>query len=163
MLSKKWQERFMLRAKDYASWSKDPSSQIGAVAIEPISKREISGGYNGFPRGIKDLPDRLNTRELKYKYVVHAEANCIYNATRAGISLEGAHLFVWGLPICSECAKAVIQVGITEVYVPSSVFKLKQDATKEEAERFNKWMASWQDTVFMFSEVGIWVNYVETL
>ena len=160
MLDLKWQQRFILRAKDYASWSKDPSSHIGAVAVEPESKREISGGYNGFPRGIKDTDERYDNRPVKYKLVVHAEANCIYNATRAGVSLNGSHLFVWGLPICSECAKAIVQVGIAEVYMPISCVTLDLTRPKEDQEKFHRWMESYETTMLLFEEAGIKVNYV---
>ena len=161
MFDLKWQQRFILRAKDYSTWSKDPSTHIGAVAVEPKSKREISGGYNGFPRGIDDNEYRLNNREIKYKYVVHAEANCIYNATRAGVSLEGAHLFVWGLPICSECAKAIVQVGIAQVYMPKSCVTLDTTKPIEEQEKFKRWMESYETTKQIFWEADVGINHVE--
>ena len=45
-----------------ASWSKDPSKKIGAVAIG--SKGQVlAQGFNGFPRGIDDNDERLNDRE----------------------------------------------------------------------------------------------------
>jgi deoxycytidylate deaminase len=46
--------------------------------------------------------------------------NAIYNATYSGTSLDGATLYVYGLPICSECAKGIIQVGIKKVVVEKS-------------------------------------------
>ena len=42
--------------------------------------------------------------------------NCIFNATYNGVSLDGATMYVWGLPMCSECAKGVAQVGIKKVF-----------------------------------------------
>ena len=111
-----WNKRYMNLAKEVSTWSKDPSSQIGAVAIG--SKGQVlSQGYNGFPRCIKDTEYRLNNREIKYKHVVHAEMNCIFNATYTGVSLDGASMYVYGLPICTECAKGIIQVGIKRVYM----------------------------------------------
>ena len=115
-ISDKWISRYLTLAKDISTWSLDPSRKIGAVAVG--SKGQIlSQGYNGFPRGIKDTEERLNDREQKYKYVVHAEMNVIYNATFNGVALDGAHLFVYGLPVCSECAKGIIQVGVKKVYI----------------------------------------------
>ena len=64
---------------------------------------------------MKYTDDRYNVREEKYKYVVHGEMNCIYNACNSGVSLNGATLYVTGLPVCSECAKGIIQVGIKKV------------------------------------------------
>ena len=49
---------------------------------------------------------------------VNAEANCIYNAAMNGISLNGATMYVYGLPACNECAKAMIQVGIKRIVMP---------------------------------------------
>ena len=41
--------------------------------------------------------------------------NAIYNASLTGVSLKGSTLYVYGLPICNECAKGIIQVGIKKV------------------------------------------------
>ena len=83
----KWDRRYLDLAAEVSKWSKDPSSKIGAVAVG--SKGQVlSQGYNGFPRGIVDGGVRLNEREIKYKYIVHAEMNLIYNATYNGVSLD---------------------------------------------------------------------------
>ena len=110
----KWTRRYLDIAKEVGTWSKDPSKQIGAVAVGDKGQI-LSQGYNGFPRGVKYTDDRYNVREEKYKYVVHGEMNCIYNACNSGVSLNGATLYVTGLPVCSECAKGIIQVGIKKV------------------------------------------------
>jgi len=60
-----------------AQWSKDPSTKVGAVIIDPRNKRIISTGFNGFPVGVENTTDRLGTREIKYKMVVHAETNAL--------------------------------------------------------------------------------------
>lgn len=138
----KWTKRYLQLAREVASWSKDPSRKIGAVAVG--SKGQIlSQGYNGFPRGISDDETRLNDRETKYKYVVHAEMNVIYNATFSGVSLDGASLYVYGLPVCSECAKGIIQVGIKDVHI-----FIDQDIHVS-------WLESWDRTKSMFEEAGV--------
>ena len=142
-----WHRRFINLAKEYSTWSKDPSTQVGAVAIDPNTRRVLSGGYNGFPRGIEDTDERLNNRDLKHSLVVHAEMNLIYNATRSGISLEGASLYVWGLPVCSECAKGIIQTGIQRVFVAESCVNIKPF-----------WVESWRKTKSMLDEAGL--NFV---
>jgi len=137
----KWDKRYLALAKEVASWSKDPSTQVGAVTVG--NKKEVlSQGFNGFPRGIIDLEDRYNNRETKYKYVVHAEMNAIYNATYSGVSLDGAVLYVYGLPICSECAKGIIQVGIKKVIIEKS----------KELDNWNESVALSQE---MFDEAGV--------
>lgn len=137
----------MEMAKEVAQWSKDPSTKIGAIAIGD-NHRVLSTGYNGFPRGIDDSEDRLNNRALKYKYVVHAEQNCIYNACLNGISLAGASLYVYGLPICSDCAKGIIQVGIKEIIIDESCFDRSD------------WNESWDLSKSFFNESGIRIRYV---
>ena len=109
-----WGDKYIHLAKEISTWSKDPSTQVGAVVIGEHGQL-LSQGYNGFPRGIKDSEERLNNRERKYELVVHAEMNAIYNASLNGVSLKGSTLYVYGLPICNECAKGIIQVGIKKV------------------------------------------------
>lgn len=114
MHGKTWGDRYIHLAKEISTWSKDPSTKVGAVVIGNNGE-VLSQGYNGFPRSIKDTPQRLKDREKKYNLVVHAEMNAIYNASLNGVSLKGSTLYVYGLPICNECAKGVIQVGIDKV------------------------------------------------
>lgn len=109
-----WNLKYIELAKKFASWSKDPSVKVGAVAIG-FKGQVLSQGYNGFPKQFNDSLDIYKTSELKKKYIIHAEMNCIYHATLNGISLEGSTLFVYGLEVCHECAKGIIQVGIKEV------------------------------------------------
>lgn len=142
-----WDKRYLGLAKEVSSWSKDPSSKIGAVAIG--SKGQVlAQGYNGFPRGIYDGDIRYNNREIKYQYIVHAEQNVIYNATYNGVSLDGATLYVWGLPVCSECAKGVVQVGIKRVIMPVGNYP-------------EKWIDSFDKTSDMFEEAGVEYEFIE--
>lgn len=135
-----WDKHFLDVAKLISTRSKDPSSQVGAVAVG--DKRQIlATGYNGFPRGIKDCEKRLAHRETKYKYICHAEVNLIYNACYTGVSLDQSTLYVYGLPLCSECCKGIIQVGISEV-----VMSFPPD---------NKWLDSFSLTKELLNEVGI--------
>jgi dCMP deaminase len=138
----KWIKRFLLRAREVASHSKDPSTKVGAVAYSE-DRELLSEGYNGFPRGFADTEVRLNDREFKYEHVVHAEKNCIYNAARIGRSLKGAHMFVWGLPVCVACSLAVVQAGIIQVHMAVP------DPLPE------RWRESWCKSKKVFDEVGI--------
>jgi dCMP deaminase len=145
----KWDLRYLELARSISSWSKDPSTKVGAVTVGNQGQI-LSQGYNGFPRKIKDTPERLNDRSVKLKHVVHAEMNCIYNATLNGVSLDKADLYVFGLPVCSECAKGVIQVGIKRVI-------MCHPATIDE-----RWRDSFADTEQMFSEAGLSVQKYST-
>ena len=145
-LSNKWDIRFLELAKQVSTWSKDPSRQIGAIAID--NKSVIAQGYNGFPRGIKDLPDRYDDRDVKYKFVVHAEMNVIYNASYNGVSLEGSTLYVWGLPVCSDCAKGVIQTGIKRVVMPLQEIP-------------DHWVESWTLTQLLLNEANVKWEFID--
>ena len=110
----KWDLRYYELARHISEWSKDPSTKCGAVAVGRYGQI-LSTGYNGFPRGIKDDPERLEDRSTKYETIIHAEMNCIYNAALSGISLKGSTLYVYGLPICSQCGLGIIQSQIKKV------------------------------------------------
>jgi dCMP deaminase len=109
----KWFHRWMRIAKEAASWSKDPSTKVGAVIYDEQNTPH-SMGYNGFARGVDDTDERLLNKEQKYKLVVHAEANAILNATRTGARLAGCTMVVTHPP-CPACASMIIQAGITRV------------------------------------------------
>ena len=141
----KWYTRYMDLAEQVSTWSKDPNTQVGAVVVG--SKRQIlSTGYNGFPRAIRDTAKRLNDRETKLKLVVHAEMNAIFNATYNGVSLDGSTIFVYGLPICSDCAKGIIQVGIKKVVIQADSISIRP-----------QWKESWDMSAEMFREAGVQV------
>jgi dCMP deaminase len=111
----KWDYRFMEMAKLVASWSKDPSTKVGAVIVD--RDNIVQGmGYNGFPRGVDDSDERYQDREWKYPLVVHAEANAILNA---GKRAKGARIYVWPtlmMPAaCPECAKLIVQSGVKQI------------------------------------------------
>lgn len=112
----KWDARFIELAKHVAQWSKDPSTQTGAVITDSLN-RVISVGYNGLARGVEDTPERLNNRELKYKIIVHCERNAIIFAQR---NLDGCTLYTWPFMSCATCAAMVIQSGIKRCVAPES-------------------------------------------
>nr|XP_043637663.1 deoxycytidylate deaminase [Erigeron canadensis] len=113
-----WDDYFMAIAFLSAERSKDPNRQVGACLV---SQDDIilGIGYNGFPRGCSDdkLPWSKKSKngdplETKYPYVCHAEVNCILNKNHA--SAAGQKLYVTMFP-CNECAKVIIQSGVSEV------------------------------------------------
>jgi len=141
-----WDYKYCELAKHISSWSKDPSTCVGAVTVGH-SGQILSQGYNGFPRGIRDTSRRLSDKEEKYKFMVHAEMNCIYNASLNGVSLKDSTLYVYGLPVCSECAKGVIQVGISKVIIYTPEISLEEFT--------GKWLDSFSITQSMFDEAGL--------
>ena len=118
-----WDEYFMGIAMLAARRSKDPNTQVGACIVSD-DNIIISTGYNGMPKGCSDdeFPwDRTGENEAatKYPYVVHAELNAVLNAN--GRDLRGSKLYVALFP-CNECAKAIIQSGVKEVYYLSDKY-----------------------------------------
>ena len=71
-----------------------------------------------FTQGTPDVLSDRWERPQKYQYVEHAERNAIYNAARTGVPLNGCSAFV-SLAPCADCARAMIQAGIVEVYGPA--------------------------------------------
>lgn len=113
----KWDQRFLSLAEKVSRWSKDPSTKVGSVIVDPETQRIISLGYNGFPRGVADTPERLELRETKYDLVINAEMNALQFAER---SVKRCTLYVYPLPPCIRCATQIIQAGIKRVVAPSS-------------------------------------------
>jgi dCMP deaminase len=116
-----WDECFMRMAHVIAQRSKDPSTQAGSL-IADQNNVVVGLGYNGFPRGVDNdkFPweregDFLNT---KYAYVCHSEENAVYNSNK---STKGCKIYCTLFP-CNECAKTLIQNGITEVIYASDKY-----------------------------------------
>ena len=136
-MSPKWIERFLSMAELVASWSKDPSTKVGAVIVDD-KQRVVSVGFNGFPRGVQDRVDV--SRDTKLARTIHAEPNAILFANR---SLAGCTLLVTRPP-CSNCAALIIQSGITRV-----AYNRPDDAFME------RWGASVAESTQMFKEAGV--------
>ena len=112
MLSKKKEATIFKAARVFAEDSRDPDTQVGCIVVS--NKGHIlTTGYNGPPRNVDDSKIPL-TRPEKYTFMVHAEANAIYNAARNGIALEESTFFVTHSP-CFKCLQAIYQVGAEEV------------------------------------------------
>jgi len=137
----KWDQRFLDLAEHIAEWSHDPRTKVGAVIVDD-QKRVVSMGYNGFPRGIKDSEERYNDRSTKHLFVCHAERNALDNAPH---SVEGCTMYVPLLP-CNECAKSIIQNGITKVIT----YKTNREDTFH-----------WDITRIMFQEAGVMLEEID--
>jgi len=111
----KWDQRYLDLAKHIATWSKDPSTQCGAVITD--GHRIISTGFNGFPQGIDD-DERLDVRSKKYEIVIHAEMNAVLFAKQ---DLHGCTIYTYPYQPCSRCASVLIQAGIRRVVTTKQV------------------------------------------
>ena len=115
----RWVEYFQNLAHQVKLKSKDERTQIGAVIVGK-DKEIVSTGYNSFPRGIKDNVKERQERPEKYFWFEHAERNAIYNAARIGVSTKGCTMYLsCGIP-CSDCARGIINAGITRIFCERS-------------------------------------------
>ena len=126
--------------------SKDPSTKVGAVIMDPLG-RIISAGFNGLPIGVADSAERLNNRDLKYQMIRHAEANALAFATgpTAGATLVVTH------PCCAQCAGDAIQHGIARVVYPAPSAAMRE-----------RWGADFAISLAMFAEAGVEVIEIQT-
>ena len=139
----KWDQRFLGLAQHVSSWSKDPSTKVGAVIADSYN-RVLSLGFNGFPVGVNDAPGRLNDRQTKYQMVVHAELNAVLFAQSSQLQLADATLYTYPFPPCTNCAGAIIQSGIKRIVSYSDVPE--------------RWSEDFELAFAMFEESGVQIT-----
>jgi dCMP deaminase len=128
---------------------------IGAIIVR--DDQIISTGYVGAPRKTKDsfehgfcLRDKLGIPHgERYELCrsVHAEQNAIINAARAGVSLLGGDMYIYGStyqtgePInafpCFICKKMIINAGLNRVICSTADGKKKIFSVK-------RWVEDWR-------------------
>ena len=152
-----WDDYFMSVALLSGKRSKDPNTQVGACIVNKNNVIE-SIGYNGLPKGCSDdeFPgekegEMLNT---KYPFVVHAELNAILNAK--GKDLSGCKIYVALFP-CNECAKAIIQSGISEVVYLSDKYS-NTDSVKASKMMFKCAGVELRQLVPSYKEINLSLN-----
>ena len=152
-----WDDYFMSVALLSGKRSKDPNTQVGACIVNKNNVIE-SIGYNGLPKGCSDdeFPwekegEMLNT---KYPFVVHAELNAILNAK--GKDLSGCKIYVALFP-CIECAKAIIQSGISEVVYLSDKYA-NTDSVKASKMMFKCAGVELRQLVPSYKEINLSLN-----
>ena len=148
-----WDELFLRMCFLVSRKSKDPSTRTGCVVVDR-NHRIRSMGFNGFPQGVEDDPERYADRELKYRLIAHCDSNAIFSAARIGIPLEGCTMYLTGPP-CSECTKAIIQAGIERVVWPRWNKFEDDPATRE------RWAVSIGCSDLMAREAGVSFERVE--
>jgi dCMP deaminase len=145
-----WVEYFRNIAEVVKTKSKDINTQIGAVIVGPDNEI-VSTGYNSFPRGIDDTIIERQDRPEKYYWMEHAERNAVINAARIGVSTKGTTMYLTcGMPCC-DCTRAIINAGISCVYINKGGTGAKGDIWEEHAKR----------SVQMFNEANVEIKYYE--
>lgn len=110
-----WVDYFRNLANNVKLKSKDSKTQIGAIIVGKDNEI-VSTGYNSFPRGIDDTNTNRQERPEKYFWFEHAERNAIYNAARIGVSTKGTTMYLSHWFPCADCARGIINSGITTIY-----------------------------------------------
>lgn len=137
-MSIKWDTRFLGLAAHISSWSKDPSSQVGAVITD--GNRIISLGYNGFAAGVNDTAERLEDRACKLNLTIHAEENAMIFAKR---DLSGCTVYVTHPP-CPRCASKLVQEEVKRIVFISP-----------SADFLSRWSDDIELSYQMYEEAGI--------
>lgn len=133
----KWDKRFLDMAKLVSTWSKDPSTKVGAVIVDS-QKRIVSVGFNGLAVGIDNEETILENRELKYRTILHAEENAILFSKQP---LNDCTVYTYPFQPCLKCTSVIIQTGIKRVvsYVSDN----------------ERWIKEFELSLKMFEEAGV--------
>ena len=156
MLRPDWDQLYLTMCYLVGMRSRDPNTHVGSVVVDSDNVL-VSTGYNSLPRSIEAGKDDCRLQREngeKYYWMEHAERNAIYNAARRGTILKGCKLYVPWLPCC-DCARAIIQTGISEVIVHLN----GQDFYEKNTD--GKWAESHRRTLEMFAESGVKVRFVD--
>lgn len=107
---KRFDISYLKIAKIWSEHSYCVRRKVGAILVK--DNMIISDGFNGTISGSENVCE-LENGSTKQE-VLHAEANAITKVARSTHSSDGATLYVTCMP-CIECAKLIIQSGITRV------------------------------------------------
>lgn len=114
-----WEEYFIDLAVLVSSRSTCLRKQHGAIIVK--DKQILSTGYNGTPAKIVHCEtcfreDHNIPHGTMYELCrsTHAEANAIVQAAKHGVAIDGATIYVTGIP-CLMCTRLIINAGIKEV------------------------------------------------
>jgi len=116
---------YMDLAMRTALLSYDSRIKVGSVIVK--NGQLVSQGWNGMPSGMDN-----NTRDggITKPEVIHSEANALMKLAKNGGGSDGATIYCTHSP-CYECAKLILQAGITrvvynEVYCSKSLQFMKE-------------------------------------
>jgi dCMP deaminase len=124
-------------------FSKDEKRKVGAIILENESLIQLSCGYNGLPRRLKETRKRW-LKKNKDLYVIHAETNAIVHASRTNSNINNSIMVCNRFP-CHNCCLNIIQAGI----------KLLVTIEPDWDNLSDKWRQSFYASKEMFDELKI--------
>ena len=136
------------------TFSKDPSTKVGALFLYPGTLQVLSMGYNGMPRNVDETIAERWERPLKYKFTEHAERNAIYNAAQSGTPLRDS-ICVASMCPCADCARGVIQSGCKMV-----ITRDVEELQRENPEVVSRWKPEWDVSIGMMQEAGVQIMFL---
>lgn len=141
----KWDRRYIRLAREVGTWSKDPSTQVGAVLVRPEDNSVVSTGFNGFPPGHPDILERYLDRGYKHSHVVHAEENALnFFGSRA----EGFTLYT-SFPCCPRCVEKAGRHGVARIVHPPL------QTGGRSTEWLEEWIAQLRNSLLIAIHLGI--------
>lgn len=144
----KWDKRYIELSQLVSTWSKDPSTQVGAVIVRENKSIE-SVGFNGFPKGVKDTAERLEDRSIKYPLTIHAEENAMRFATNKDYT--SSKIYVYPCQPCGPCLSKLAQNGLNDVITVREV----------DSEMEKRWEASFNLSKEIAKEVGVHIKSID--
>lgn len=124
-------------------FSHDPRTRNAARLYDARSGVLGPSGCNQVPFGVAPSDGRVAASE-KASYIEHAERAAIYRAAREGFATDGCELIaLWAA--CPDCARAIINAGITAVHTSAATFA----ATPE------RWKLTVDRGLAMLDEAGV--------
>jgi len=103
-------KQYLRMANIWAQNSYCSRRKVGALIVK--DRMIISDGFNGTPTGFENVCE--DESGATKPYVLHAEANAITKVAKSNQSSQGSTLYITASP-CMECAKLIIQAGISRV------------------------------------------------
>ena len=114
---RKYDKLYMDLAIRIADMSHDTDKKVGSIVVK--ENNILAFGFNGMPSG---MPNECKKQDGSTKReVIHAESNAICKLAKTTSSAEGATMYCTLSP-CIECAKLMIQSGITR-FVFNELYK----------------------------------------
>ncbi len=136
-MNSKWDIRFLELAEQVSTWSKDPSTQVGAVIVRD---KQVDGmGFNGFPAGVPDKPEWLADKEFKNTIVIHAEENAIRFDTGSRLQHLKPTLYTTVHP-CPKCTALAISHNVQRIVSLANskyTFPLSMELMKQAKVKFD--------------------------
>jgi dCMP deaminase len=109
----KLDEAYLTICETWSQLSNARRKKVGCIIVKGGSI--ISDGYNGTPKGFDNCCEIEYNGNLKTKNeVLHAESNAITKLAKSTQSSINSTMYITISP-CIECAKLIIQAGISRV------------------------------------------------